>query len=368
MSGQIAVTSHSWREWNNIKPIWKRIFGESGASFFLSDDWVDTWLNVFGAELHPEILIFHSNDEPVGACVLVHRLCWLKCIPLRRVYLNCAGENESDGTAIEYNRLMCLPGHEQGVSSSLHQYLQQKSWDELILSGIERQAGAQQLQDEAFRVQTDERSCLYIDLAALRNKDVTYESTLSANARQQIRRSIRLYEESAGPVSLQQAATQGEAFCFFNELIALHQKSWQAKGEAGAFSSAKFRKFHERLIERTFCENRVHLLRVVAGDQVIGVLYNFYYGGRVYFYQSGFMYQDDKRMKPGLVTHYFAINHYRALPDALEYDLLAGDSQYKRSLANSQRMLEWVVVQKPTLRMNLVEALRGLRNKFARAG
>ena len=84
--------------------------------FFLSDGWVSTWLEVYGEELTPKILFFQQDldAQVVGACLLIRSVFWQGFIPVRRVYLNCAGESEGDSTCIEYNRLLCLPGHAAG--------------------------------------------------------------------------------------------------------------------------------------------------------------------------------------------------------------------------------------------------------------
>lgn len=363
--GAITISVCGWRDWPQISPQWSKLFAQSGASFFLSNDWITTWLDVFGEQLQPEILLFKMEQELVGACLLVRRVVWQKkFLPLRRIYLNCAGEDEADATCIEYNRLLCLPGHERDAASALQRYLQEESWDELILEGIEPHEGSTDLCPGAYRQQVTEKPCWYVDLAAIRMGGGTYESTLSANTRQQVRRSIRKYETAGGPVSLQLASTVAEALDFLEKLADLHQKAWVERGTAGVFASAKFSTFHRRLIERSFSEGSVHLIRVNAGEQTIGLLYNFVYAGRVYFYQSGFAYGGDSALKPGLVTHFLAIQHYLAGADVSEYDFLAGNSQYKRSLGRSQRSLEWRVAQRGTLGVKSVEALRTLRDTY----
>jgi GNAT acetyltransferase-like protein len=367
---QIQTEAYSWRDWSTIGRRWEILFERSQASFFLSREWVETWLEIFGEQLEPEILVFALAGETVGACLLVHRIFWRKCVPMRRVYLNCAGEAETDGTCIEYNRLMCVPGHEPSVSAALRQYLGKDTWDEFILAGTEAQDGTQRLRDGAFRVEVSQRPTWYVDLAALRRRGLGYEATLSSNVRKQVRRCIRLYQEISGPVSIQSPVDQADAFVFFEDLVKLHQKSWGARGKPGIFASNNFRKFHHRLIERSFHKGRVHLLRLKAGVQTIGLLYLFLYAGRIYVYQSGFAYrQGDNRAKPGFVAHFLAINHYlTARPDVLEYDFLAGDSHYKRSLAKSQRTIEWTLVQRPTVRVRALEILRQVRYRYANAG
>jgi CelD/BcsL family acetyltransferase involved in cellulose biosynthesis len=362
--GPIEISIRPWRDWSQVSPQWTRLFAQSGASYFLSNHWVTTWLDVFGEQLQPEILLFRVEQELVGACLLIRSYSWQKFLPLKRVYLNCAGENEADDTCIEYNRLLCLPGHERDVASALWRHLQKESWDEFMLFGIESQDGIEELCEGAYRQQITQKPCWYIDLAALRNEGMSYEKTLSSKARKMIRQCIRKYQETAGPLLLERANSPSEALGFLEELAKLHQKAWVSRGKHGAFHSAKFREFHQQLINRAFPEGQIEMVRVLAGGQSIGVLYSFLYQGRLYFYQCGFAYEGDKALSPGSVTHFFAIQHFLARPEVLEYDFLAGDSPYKRSLGKSQRTLEWRVAQRPTLAVKTIEALRSLRTTY----
>jgi CelD/BcsL family acetyltransferase involved in cellulose biosynthesis len=109
----------------------------------------------------------------------------------------------------------------------------------------------------------------------------------------------------------------------------------------------------------------VELLRVRAGNEDLGYLYNFLVDGKVLFFQSGFSYTDaeDARYKPGLVTHTVAIEHYQGR-GFKEYDFLAGEARYKRSLGKSLRSLCWAVIYRQTLRMSV---LLWLRRRFVRA-
>lgn len=346
----IGTQTYSHHQWNQIAAVWDALVAAARPSFFLTREWVETWIEVFGPSLNPRIIVFDRGGNPIGACLLVERTHWRRFLPMRRVHLNCAGENEADSACIEYNRLLCLPGEEGTVTNALWHHLGQQAWDELRLAGMESPLAAAD-------AETRRRPCWYVDLAALRRSGETYETYLSSNSRQQVRRALRYYE----PASLTIASDLPTARQYFDELAALHQKSWPDRGKPGVFASPLFVDFHRRLIERTFPLGRVHLLRATAGDRAIGLLYCFCYQGRVYFYQSGFDYESDNRAKPGLVTHYLAINHYlQSCPNVAEYDFLAGDSQYKRSLGKSERTLEWSVIQRPTIRVKAWRALRRL--------
>ena len=351
----IEIQPYRWNDWATVAPSWHVLAAQSASSFFLSPAWVETWLEVFGEQLNPRLLTFVDAGEVVGACLLVRRLHWRKFVPMRRVHLNCAGENHADGTCVEYNRLLCLPGRDAEVSAALLAWIGRTTWDELALDGME----AVPALIEGCRVESKSRPSYYVDLSALRSSGMSYDTVLSANTRQQIRRSIRLYEESTGPLVVEQPRDKGNALEFLDELAELHQKSWSDRGKPGVFASHRFHRFHIRLIERTFAAGSIQLVRVRSGSRVVGLLHCFVHQGRLYFYQSGLASESDKHAKPGLMTHFLAINHYLAeRPDVEQYDLLAGDSQYKRSLARERRTLDWLVAQRPTLRVRAFWLLR----------
>lgn len=354
----LATTVYRWHSWAAIAPSWGTLAAESGASLFVGVAWVESWLEVFGEQLNPNILVFRDGREVVGACILVPRLAWRKFLPMRRWHLNCAGEDEVDDTAVEYNRLLSLPGRERDVADALVSWLGRSRWDEVLLDGVETPPFA--IAGTLETVAT--RPCYFIDLEALRSSGVGYDSVLSSNTRQQIKRSVRLYEDQHGRLSLSRPQSVADAEAFLDELAALHQHAWTGRGKPGVFASHRFLRFHARLLGRLFDSGQVELIKVSAGTTTIGVLYSFLLDGHLCFYQSGFAYQSDNRAKPGLMTHYLAVVHYLAeRPDVRQYDFLAGDSQYKRSLAKDQRRLQWIVMQRSTLRVRLFHALRERR-------
>ena len=164
---------------------------------------------------------------------------------------------------------------------------------------------------------------------------------LSANTRQQLRRSLRGYE-SFGPLRIERADDLATALDWFARLAELHQATWTSRGKRGAFADQIFVEFHRKVIAEGLPRGEIDITRVTAGAQVIGFLYNFNYRGRVSAYQSGFDYPDDPRLKPGLTCHHLAMERARC-EGAHAYDFLAGDDRYKLSLANRSEALHWTV-------------------------
>jgi len=364
MSG-ISVQALNWRQWSELAPAWELIHNRCPeASFFLSREWVDCWLATFGADLNPELLAFVRDGEAVGCCVLVTRTQWVRGIPLRRVYLNCAGEDEADSTCIEYNSLLSLPGCEEDVAKAFGTFLEGRSWDELRLNAMAGHSPVCAVGSLLGSREVFERRAPYVNMRQIRAGAADFDSVLSSNTRHQIRRSQRMYEQAGGPCTFHLARTVQEAEGIFERMAELHQAAWQDRGRPGVFSSAKFTSFHRRLIEAVFKHNRILLAEVRAGTEVIAALYSFIYRGRVYFYQSGLRYTADGRLKPGLVSHWLAIRYCLEQPELTEYDFLAGDSQYKRSLATASRELSWIVVRRRTVPSLVFRVLRSVKRRF----
>lgn len=193
------------------------------------------------------------------------------------------------------------------------------------------------------------------DLARLRHANTDCLDQMSANTRQQINRAQRRYE-AAGKLTITRAATIPEAAEFLAALADLHQARWRVRGKPGAFAQPAFRRFHAALIDRGVAPGQIDLLRIAAGPQIIGYLYNFVWHGTVSAYQSGFAYeQAHPHDKPGLVCHVAAIRYYQAR--GLEcYDFLAGNDRYKTSLADSAVALHWL---RAAPRSSLAGALLG---------
>jgi len=194
-----------------------------------------------------------------------------------------------------------------------------------------------------------------LDLGLLSSSAGELHPVLSANARQQLRRAFRNFEQR-GSLCLTEAATLEEALKFFAELKALHCASWERRGKVHAFTGAFFEPFHRRLIESSLDDGGIQLLKASAGEQVIGYLYNFRLGSRIYAYQSGFA-EAGRGERPGVVAHALAIRRaFRS--GARVYDFMAGRNRLKQSFATRCEPMLWQVFQQPRLAFRL-ERLAG---------
>jgi CelD/BcsL family acetyltransferase involved in cellulose biosynthesis len=104
----------------------------------------------------------------------------------------------------------------------------------------------------------------------------------------------------------------------------------------------------------------VELVRASAGGEPIGYLYNLLHRDRVLYYFSGFRYEADNRLKPGLVTHALCIERHLA-GGMQAYDFMAGGERYKSNLGQPGPRLVSVVVERPRLALRLADGLRRLK-------
>lgn len=164
---------------------------------------------------------------------------------------------------------------------------------------------------------------------------------VSRNTRAQLRRSDRSYA-AAGPITVERAETVDQALDWLAAMLPLHRATWAARGVHSAFLAEPVQRFHRTLIARGVPDGTVDLLRIAAGPRLIGYLFNLRGRTATHAYQSGFDYAGAApHEKPGLTCHHAAIEAARAR-GVPEYDFLAGDSRYKRSLATASRDLHWL--------------------------
>ncbi len=193
------------------------------------------------------------------------------------------------------------------------------------------------------------------DLAAAREAG-EFLATLSASLQSKIRRSMRRYEER-GALTCRIAQSVAEQAAAWEKLVKLHQAAWEARGAAGVFANKQLVAFHRRL--RAAAPEKYCLFEVRAGDQTVGVLYNFMHEDRVMNYQSGFLYEDDNQLAPGFTCHAIACQHY--LEQGYDvYDMLAGEADYKRRLGEEHTILTSVAIDRPTWRASARALLKRL--------
>lgn len=332
-----------------VEPAWRTLEAAAEPSFFQS--W--TWVGCLAAErFRDPVLLRAEQDGHTVGLALLNRTRG----PLggARLWLAESGDPALDAVYVEHNGVLLARGAGGLLPACVRTLLAAPIAPErshlpplgrrLRLAGVDAAHFAAAQAAGAVRL-VQKSAARFVDLTALGTGPDAYLASLSANTRYQLRRSNRCFSR-LGPLTVRQAMTATEGLAFLDALVALHQANWVARGSPGAFANPAFLRFHRALVGRGVPRGEVMLMRVAAGERVIGYLYNFQLGGRVLAYQAGFDYVlaqalGGSHAKPGLTCHHVAILRAQAM-GARAYDFLAGSDRYKHSMAGKENRLYWL--------------------------
>ncbi len=345
--------------------MWRTLQERSNCSYFLSWNWIGTWLRQLPAHLRPMLFVARESGSVVGMAIMIaRRLRRHGVIGSCALFVHTTGNDVIDKITIEYNGLLTEPHRREQVLIAALSFLTASGWDEVFIDATQVSNAFCALPGDHWKLTRRSTSRAYgVDLQQLRATGGKYLDTLSANTRYQLRRTLRECEK-LGPLRVEAVQTPHEAGLWFAELRRLHQLYWTSKGLPGAFSNPFLNHFHRELIAERLVHGEIQLLRIGFGDHCIGYLYGFVWNGVVLNYQAGLDYAAlSGRNRPGVVAHYAAIE-FNFSNGANYYDFLAGDSQYKRSLATTTVPLDWVVVRRSCLKFWVEDAMREMRNRW----
>jgi CelD/BcsL family acetyltransferase involved in cellulose biosynthesis len=343
--------------------------------------WTQTWLEHHGHVVRPSFAFGRRGDEIIGAVLVVtavYKRKKMRHIPITRVHLGT-------GKYVEYNRLLVAPGCLNAFATALIKTLQHHyRWSELHFDGFVpadaialihagRNAGLR------FDVEV-KRTPIFAFQKAIDDGHQDVISSLGKNTRYNLRRSMRLFEESYGPLTIEWAETAEQAKDILQELIALHQKRWTRLRRTGAFDKPHLRAYYVGLIDAFKLWSQggsVIVCRVKAGETTLGCV--FYYverGGHLMFTKSGIHEFEDAKLKPAFVTHLVCMEECKkrsliegegshGRPAIVQYDFLAGDESYKESLTNTEgRLLSATAERGPLMWLiGLARLVRSLLKK-----
>ena len=349
----LSVLEHEWRGLETA----------GHPSFFTSWRWIGTLLVALPPAARPQLLRGTAEGKTVALALLgaseTRRRYGL--VRSRGLHLNEVGDPRFDSLTVEHNGILAAATYEPVIWDEMLAWFADRpdEADALHVSGSLLCLPAEALHRYRLACSQTAIPSYSAELARMAETSNGIYTGLSANARQQLRRALRHFE-GVGQLSLTEAASVGEALAFFAAMKTLHCASWERRGRSHSFSGAFFEPFHRLLIERNFTDGGIQLLRACAGDRVIGYLYNFRLGNRIYAYQSGFD-DADPRERPGYVTHALAIQHaFRS--GAQVYDFMAGRNRLKESFATRWEPMIWQVVQQPRLVFRLEDLARRFKH------
>lgn len=333
----LVIALEALPERSRLQAWWRALEDKADHTFFTSWSWIGPWLSVLPAHLQTNLIIARQDGDIVGLGIVVKGHAHLmRTLPVACWRLHATGVRDIDDLTIEYNGFLVDKKWAHDVEPAmLNHLLRQTGVKRLEVSmAADRFAHLAQPAPAGIIVRSDFKKSYLVDLDMVRDATGGFLSTLSANTRSQIKRSLSAYRAELGPVQLECAQDAAQARTFLTALKALHEQTWAERGKESGFATSDLAKrFHMGVIDQAFDKGEVQLMRISAGASTLGYLYSFVHRGRVIFYQSGLRYGLlSKHDRPGLVCHMLAIEHHVQTGQHW-YDFAAGDYRYKASLA-----------------------------------
>jgi len=339
-----------------LRQQWTKIQSTRNVPFFLTWSWIRIWIEIY----NPKYLVVSAEYQ--NQVVAIGLLTYSKDFRHKFVFsnqlrLHQIGDPLMDQIWMEYNDFLCFEKHQVKAVNACLKALEHEmfEWDEIVLSMMSLKRGQEITQYYEHAFIDIHRNCYAANLKNIKASGKNYLQSLRANTRYQIRRSMRHYSEKYGELDMEIARNRDKALDFFREAGPLHIERWDDSG----YRNEMFIKFHENLI-READDHQIDLIRLRAGNTTIAIMYFHIVDKNVYFYLHGLKYDDDAKLKPGLVAHSFATQYY--LDAGMDkYDYMGGYSQYKLQLAERIEDLVTVCIQKPKLRFTIENLGRNIK-------
>lgn len=348
---------------------WDTLAQASGAPIVALPMWQMAWWRQFHHGRALSMVTVRDGGDLIGLVPCLRRVVWhRRVVPVRRLEWLCTGEDEADEICSDYVGPLAAPGREDDVVRAFVAGVRRGllgGWDEASFVQMDGASGwpermvraCDEFGIEAESVETSR--CPYI---ALPETWDAYVAGLSSDDRYVVNRSLRELDKWSKPEGYTiERAVDAPSLARGKELLyTLHGERWTGAGGHSLFDSARFRAFHDDVMPTALARGQLDLRWLLVRGEPVCVLYNFIHQGKLSFYQSGRRTDLPKQVKIGVAMHALGIRD--AITKKLrEYDLLAGESQYKKQLATTSRPLTAVYARAPGARAGAVRlAQRGL--------
>jgi hypothetical protein len=314
---------------------WLALQGDTNASAFIAWFWIKQWLAQKNLITNSCLCIeVKQGQDTVGLALFgikTKRVFW--GLSFKQYFLHKSGNIKEDQTWIEHNTFLLHKDYEQQLAAEICQQLAKIEQLDDIKIGLSSPDFINKLNFVDFKIRTELSSPAYLaNLAGLTSLD-DYLATLSKNTRSHIKRSIKLLNEKS-PLRLVLATDATEKNTLLKNIADLHRIKWRSTVYGSGFDNPCFYNFHQGLIQDENSAQNCRLYTLYQDDIALGHLYLLTQGDRWSFYLSALNFNEDNRIKVGLVIHSLVIE--QAIKQGVTvYDFLAGEAQYKDSLSNA---------------------------------
>lgn len=294
---------------------------------FLDSRFLDKWLE--SIETTPKLALLKHGNKVVGTALLGTSYKRKLGIQFKIANLNQSGIPKFDQIWIEKNTLFCGQDYKNIFTQRLVEYLYSSSFDLLHIS-MATEGFRDELQN-TFNLKVDVESTTGFVAVLSPTREDYFKSRISKNTRYQISRSNKKLTAKYGSISVFRSSSQ-ELDVDFQGLSKLHKIRWGNTSYGSGFQNQHFVDHLKKILDNEGGQI-AELLKVQAGECILGYCLNFTLKNAAYFYCCGLNLDlADKHIKPGYSLHHAIMEYYESA-GYNTYDFLGGDYQYKNSMS-----------------------------------
>ena len=325
---------HTAQEFRELKDKWDSFLEQSShPNVFLTWEWLYTWWELYSSGYQLFILLALDQNENLSG---IAPFCLARISPIRLKVLRFLGTEEVCSDHLDF---ILKKGREKETISLFFKYLKDnlKEWDLLDLTDLREDSfGLSYIQAwaEKNRFSFSLNPWTICPYATLPDNWEIFLNGLSANSRKDIRRQLRLMQES-GKVRYSSIKDRNEVIPMMDSLFRLHSRRWSTLGEKGVFQRERFNRFHKKIAELFFEKGWLSIPYLANEDDIFAIYYNFQYLSKIYAYQSGID-PNWESFSPG--TTALALTIQEIISQGFkEFDFLRGEAQYKYKWTEKER-------------------------------
>lgn len=333
--------------------VWNPLLSQSRSdSIFLTWEWVFNWWQVYGQRKELCVLVLRDQNGDIIAIApfYVRKEKVLKSFSTHEVRFLGTGEDVSP----DYLDLIIMKDREEEAIDAFMKYISRKDgWDvlnltDMLSTSISYAILKKAASDNGLIVERSEcASCPYIQLPSSWDE---YIEGLSTNMRYNVRRRMRNLEKNFKTRYFIWQDIEGLQNAM-ERLAFLHNKRWEEKSSIHSFSSKEYNAFHQAVAKEFVPKGWLQLSCLELDGEIVGILYDYRYKNKIYYYQGGFD-PSFYKYSLGLVLRAYVIQ--KAIEDGIkEIDLLKGGYDHKYKWTESDRHTINLVIGKGTLRSHL---------------
>lgn len=304
---------------------WNELSLASGASFFLTHEWLDLWWKTYGGDKELFIVSGREGGNILALAPMMLRLNRFGPLVSRSIEFIGSGQE----TTPDHLSLICAPGYKKEFIAALCSFFmsQRAGWDEIRLRDMEEDNEVFSGFREAlpgYKSETKFSSiCPYI---RLRPSWDDFQKGLSKKVRYNIGKKER-FALRDNAVSFQICENRENLERLLPVLEVLHRKRMEEKETEGVSLQPLFWKFHGESMKYFLERGKLFLGTVSFNGTETAFQYCFKHAGTILMYQSG-LDPSYNRFSAGFLLNSYMIKE--AIRQGYsEFDFLRGGERYK---------------------------------------